>query len=345
MTDIRAKVVEFDLYSHPDPEVRLLSIAKIRGTEWQCVVKTSDMKDVKLGIYIPIDMQVPVVNNIFSFLDKQKTGKLFRIKTIRLRQALSQGLLVPAPEGANLGDDVTDLYGITRWEPVIPAHLAGDMIRDPGNFQKYTSIENWKNYPNIFTEDDTVKVTEKLHGTSCRIGWVNDGKVEGLTYFIGSHKTARNKNGSNLYSEISQKLEIEKKLFSLKEESGAKINFIIFGEIYGSRVQDLVYDCKHNEQKFRIFDVVIDHVYQSWEFIEKVANILNIETVPLLYRGKYDFDKIIKMRDGKTTLGSHVREGIVVTSDPECYHPEIGRKILKFISDDYLLRKGGTDGH
>ncbi len=110
----------------------------------------------------------------------------------------------------------------------------------------------------------------------------------------------------------------------------------------------MVYDCSKNQQHFRVFDVLIDHVYQPWSVIEKVAQALDVKTVPVLYRGLYNLGETLKLRDGKTTLGDdvnkrHVREGVVVTSEPEEYHPEVGRKIIKFISDDYLLRKGGTD--
>lgn len=346
MTDIKAKVVEFDLHKHPDPEVKFLSIAKIRGKGWQCVVKTSDMKDAKFGIYIPIDAEVPTTHPMFAFLDKKGDGKPFRIKTIRLRQQLSQGLLLPAPPGAKLGDDLTVELGIARWEPTIPKHLSGDMIREPGNFQKYTSIENWKNFPDIFSEGDMVRITEKIHGTNCRFGFVDEGKVEGMSYFVGTHKTARNKDGNNLYSEISRSLKIEEKLQSLFKKFKPKQHFLIFGEIYGWNVQDLVYDCGKNQQHFRIFDILIDHVYQPWSVIENVATALEVDTVPVLYRGPYSGQIAMQLRDGKTTLGGgHVREGVVVTAEPESYHPEIGRKIIKLISDDYLLRKGGTDGH
>lgn len=344
MTDVRAKVVEFDLHKHPDPEVKFLSIAKIRGKGWQCVVKTTDMKDARYGIYIPIDAEVPTTHPMFAFLDKKGDGKPFRIKTIRLRQQLSQGLLLPAPEGVKPGDDLTEQLGIARWEPTIPKHLAGDMVREPGNFQKYTSIENWKNFPDIFLEGDMVRITEKIHGTNCRFGFVDDGKIDGMTYFVGTHKTARAKDGTNLYSEVSRNLQVEEKLQPLLKEFKPKQHFIVFGEIYGWNVQDLVYDCGKNQQQFRVFDVLIDHVYQPWSVIEKVASTLGVKTVPVLYRGRYNLGETLRLRDGKTTLREgHVREGVVVTAEPETFHPEIGRKIIKFISDEYLLRKGEKD--
>ena len=344
MTEIQAKIVEFDLLPHPNAD--LLSIAKLRDKEWQCVVKTSDMIDRKLGVYIPIDALVPVANPAFAFLTGQaKADGTFRIKTIRLRQQLSQGLLLPAPEGAQLGDDLTEALGVTRWEPVIPAHLAGDLIREPGNFQKYTSIENWKNFPNVFKEGDMVRMTEKIHGTNARFGFVDDGSVEGMRYFVGTHRTARDKDGKNLYSEMSRKLELEEKIGQFAHNRGISAHLIVFGEIYGPGVQDLTYGLK-GETGLRIFDILVDHQYQPWEVVQEVADHLKVETVPLLYRGPFRLDLALAHRDGKTTIGSaHLREGIVVTADPDVFDPTVGRKMLKFISDDYLLRKGATDGH
>lgn len=338
----RAKIVEFTLHKHPDADI--LSVAVIKNTGWQCVVKTEDFHGVKYGIYILIDSEVPTTNAMFAFLDKKGNKKPFRIKTIRLRQQLSQGLLIPAPEGAILDEDWTERLGVTRWEPVIPKHLAGDMVREPGNFQKYTSIENWKNFPTVFSNGDMVRVTEKIHGTNCRFGFVDEGKADGLTYFVGTHKTARSIDGNNLYSEVSRKLRVEEKLRPLLNELAPKQHLLVFGEIYGWSVQDLVYDCAKNQQQFRIFDVLIDHAYQPWSMVERVAALLEVQTVPLMYQGPFDLEETLKMRDGKTTLGGqHVREGVIVTSEPEMHHSEVGRKIIKFISDDYLLRKGEKD--
>lgn len=345
MTDIKAKVVEFEL--HPHPEADTLSIAIIKGTGWQCVVRTDDVVGKSLGVYIPIDAEVSVDVPQFSFLAAQAKRGKFRIKTIRLRNRLSQGLLIPAPENTKLGDDLTETLQITRWEPpVISALVGGDQIREPGNFQKYTSIENQKNFPNVFDSNDMVRVTEKLHGTNCRFGFVNDGLESGLSYIVGTHKTARDKDGHNIYSRISRELKIEEKLSSIVQTENPKIHLIVFGEIFGFGVQDLHYGCGKNQQSFRIFDVLLDHRYQAWEKVEEVAAALGVDTVPLLYRGAFDAERLIQLRDGATTLGQgHVREGVVVTAEPETTHPEIGRKIIKYISDDYLLRKGATDGH
>ena len=184
------------------------------------------------------------------------------------------------------------------------------------------------------------------HNSNTRLGYVDDGLIGGLTYFVGSHKTARAKDGTNIYSQMSRKLGIEEKLLPFVQRFAVKQHLIVYGEIYGWKVQDLTYGCAKNEQQFRIFDILIDHVYQPWDIIEEISTALGVRTVPLLYRGPFLLAEAFAHRDGRTTLGeANIREGVVVTAEPETIHQDVGRKVIKFISDEYLLRKNATDGH
>lgn len=266
--------------------------------------------------------------------------------TIRLRQALSQGLLIKAPDDAKLDDDYTEALNVKRYEPPVPKHFAGDSINTPSAFTKYTSIENYKNYPDVLVEGENVLITLKIHGSNFRAGFIDDGKIEGLTYIVGSHNVAKDKDGTNIYSQMSQQLDIENKLKPIIEKVNPKYNFIVFGEIFGSGIQDLTYDCIHGETKLRLFDVMIDGKYQPWEYVQEIAAVIGVDTVPVLYRGPYSYESAVKFRDGKDLLGNHVREGIIIKSEfEENYDYKIGRRVIKMISDDYLLRKGGTDSH
>jgi RNA ligase (TIGR02306 family) len=352
MTDIKAKVVEFELNKHENADS--LSIACIKDTGWQCIVRTVDFENVKLGVYFPIDSELDINRPEFKFLDKN--GKPARIKTIRLRGVLSQGLLLVAPEWAKLDDDLTEYYDVKRYEPPIPTSLRGGLVATPSNFKKYTSIDNAKNFKNMFEEGENVRVCEKLHGSSCRVSYIHNGNYTGefndipvLDFVLGSHNTARKLDDDNEYSKIVKKYDINIKLKPIVDKSGARINYIIFGELFGQGIQHLHYDCEKNEKKLRIFDIMIDDVYQPFEYIQKIASELGLETVPLLYRGPFNKEKILSLRDGLTTLGGkHIKEGVVVTAEPERYNSRIGRVILKYISDEYLInqgKKGATDGH
>jgi RNA ligase (TIGR02306 family) len=366
-----ARLVSFTLHKHPNAD--RLSIAKIDGTDWQCVTATDQWHGATSGqaVYIAIDALLDPTRPYFDFLKDKATKKFadgrpgHRLKTVRLRGALSQGMIIPVPddEAAKLGDfphniDWTAALGIERYEPPIPAELRGDMVREPGAFARYTKIENAKNFPDLFAEGETVRVTEKIHGTNFRVGLVFDGTDGGPRYMVGTHGTARDPNGTNLYSMMARKFLPEAGFRAAIAKVGPegacwfKEHCIVFAEIYGHKVQDLHYGCKANEQQVRVFDVLVDHQYQSWESVQYVARLLGLETAPLLHEGPFEKEKVLALRDGASTLPdtTHVREGVVVTAMPEARVDDPatgfqGRKILKYISDAYLERKDARDGH
>lgn len=380
MSEVRAKVVEFKLEEHPNADS--LSIANIKGSAWQCVVRTEDFKGKKLGVYIPLDAELPTQINRektqFAFLDKKDNGKPARVKTIRLRGALSQGLLVQAPEGAKVGDDLTEEWGITRYEPPVPTNLrSGMMRRQPAAFKKFASAENRKNYPDVLKEGEDVITSEKIHGTNIRMSYIHDGKyvnniwiilwnflatifgflgmekkiIPKLEYYVGSNNVAKKLDDNNDYVMAAKKYDLENKMKPLLKKYNVQTNFILYGELYGDGIQNLTYNCKKGEKKLAIFDVMIDNKYQPWEIVEQICEELGLDTVPILYRGPFSHEHTLALQDGPTVIGcgAHIREGVVVKPEPERFDPKIGRVTIKYISDAYLEKQGknpkATDGH
>lgn len=400
-----ARICQFVLKPHTNADT--LSLAMIQGTGWQCVVRTADwvgspyqLKETTPdgqalyeGVYISLDALLDPGVPEFAFLKDKATKKFpdgrpgHRVKTIKLRGMISQGLVIPLGTMAYLAywvkeprEDVrasltemfkdqvtedtswTDLQSmylcralkIERYEPPIPVDLRGEMVRSPASFVHYTDIENAKNHPAWFTEGEQIRVTEKIHGTNFRVGMVFDGK-DTPEYILGSHTTAKKQvpdGGTTLYAVMADKHfpkpameKVVRDFFPFTE------HFVIMGEVYGNKVQDLDYGCAKNVREVRIYDVVIDHTYQPFETVQKVADLFGVKTVPVLYRGPFNAQTVLGLRDGKTTLpgGTHVREGCVVTAEPEArVVDEDGstyRKILKYVSDEYLCRSGEKDGH
>src|SRR5438128_12699518 len=105
----RVEVVPVKLRRHENADS--LSIVDIFG--YTVCVRTADWKDGDFGAYIPPDSVVPDTPE-FAFL----AGKT-RIKAKRLRGVVSFGLLMPAPPGGKIGDDVAELMGVTHYEPLI----------------------------------------------------------------------------------------------------------------------------------------------------------------------------------------------------------------------------------
>ena len=178
MSDLIVEVVNIDnVEVHPNADK--LDIATVKG--WQCVIaKNSFLKGDK-GVYIPIDSILPqeLEAKIFGESAKVKLNK-GRIKTIKLRGAISQGLLISLKdadlsEHIAVGTSVVDHLKILKYEPSVEGQqsLMGGkrpqkVRQDNKHFHKYTSLQNVKNNMKVFEDGEMVSVTEKIHG--CFIG-------------------------------------------------------------------------------------------------------------------------------------------------------------------------------
>lgn len=108
----RVEVVPVVLEPHPNAD----TLSVVHVWNYTVVVRTEDWLGKDRGAYIPPDSVVPR-NEMFAFL-----GEKTRIGAKRLRGILSYGLLVPAPDGAQIGEDVAERigvthYGVTHYEP------------------------------------------------------------------------------------------------------------------------------------------------------------------------------------------------------------------------------------
>ncbi len=94
----------------PIPDADAIETASVLG--WQVVIKKGEYKVGDLCVYIQIDTVVPETE-YFDFLRERK----YRVRTIKLRKQISQGLIVPLPKGKfSEGDDVTELVGVKKYE-------------------------------------------------------------------------------------------------------------------------------------------------------------------------------------------------------------------------------------
>jgi RNA ligase (TIGR02306 family) len=207
------------------------------------------------------------------------------------------------------------------------------------NFHRYTNIENIQRYPNHIPEGTPVRVTEKLHGTNCRIGLCRD---EGeFQYMAGSHKVKR-ATATGIYWDNF--IDVQPLLEHL---SNGEHDVIVFGEIFGLGVQDLDYGL--SEKSFRVFDISVDTIYLDWSRVTILCERFDIPLVPLLATGAFDLDWIEELTYGPTTFDNvkckfKGREGVVVTPLQEILpYGRGGRKMLKSVSADYRDRKNPTD--
>jgi RNA ligase (TIGR02306 family) len=339
----------------------------------------------QLVVYVPEGAVVPLdVLEQYGYAHEGKGilagSKGNRVKAIKLRGVLSQGLIFPLGYNGRLGDhdvvigqNVADLLGIVKYEPAIPASMGGDVFYCPSLTLKF-DIENQQKYPDVFQDNDYVYATEKLHGTFAGFVFItdlyaqrNEINVDNLLLLqTGLYATAFSKGlGSQglVFKATPQNIERNVYLRALvtltnNEEVLIELRFnaeygdgklTVLGEVYGKGIQDLTYSL--DSPSFAAFNAVLrsnnEERYMAAEhFYSDESPLDSIPRVPLVYQGPYSalIENIEMYRDGKSFVdGITLREGIVVVPDTEGRDDRIGRKAVKMISPEYLLRKGGTE--
>ena len=195
MSTFACKIVAITIHPHPNAEK--LELAQV--ADYRCVVGKDLYKTGDLVAYIPEAAIVPewAMKHYGYWNEEQGRGLLAgpnydRVKAVRLRGEVSQGLVFPVravPEkgiGPSLvyqgedgklhhyvvqeGQDVKEILGITKYEPPIPAGMGGEVYNAGQNVTVFYDIENIKNYPDVLQEGEEVIFTEKLHGTSFQLG-------------------------------------------------------------------------------------------------------------------------------------------------------------------------------
>ena len=342
MAEIIVEVCKIDqVASHPNADA--LELAQIKG--WQCVVPIGKYRAGSLVTYIPIDSLIPLDHaerwGISKYLSV-RTGPdapvppAGRVRCARLRGEPSFGVLIDVEDAAwGEGEDVKAHYGITKYIPPLRA-TAGDAAPPHPLFVEYTDIENLRNFPDALREGEEVCASEKIHGTSCRIGLVEGEWMAGSMNVRREMPDAPDQWAQSTYW---FPLSLPPVRALLEGVGAAHRQVILYGEVYGSKIQDLSYG-KKGVLGFRAFDLLADGKYLDVDAFLDVCQKYGVETVPILYRGAYALPTIKTLSEGDTTLGgNHIREGVVVKPIAERVDPKVGRVAMKYIGDAYLLSK------
>lgn len=313
-----------------------LELAQILG--WQMVVRKGEYHEGDAVVYFPIDTVLPQ-----ELSDKYGVTKYLskgRIRCAKLRGEPSFGLAVkPEDNTWYVGQDVTAHYrflGVKKYEPPIRV-TAGDAEPEHPLFVTYTEIENMRNFPDIFQEGEMVVLTEKVHGTNSRVGI-----IEG-EFMAGSHKLRRKRPAddnfeSNLYWYPLSLPPVRTMLEALATKHR---QVVLFGEIYGSKIQSLDYGHK-GTMGYRVFDLLIDGHYLSWPDLIWLCAQYGLDNVPVVDAIPFNLEAIKKHSEGNTLLmddNPHIREGLVVKPFQERRDAKTGRVVLKYVSDQYLFGK------
>ena len=308
-------------------------VAKVKG--WNVVVKVGEYKVGDLAVYYEIDSFLPIRPQ-FEFLRKSSfkrmgTAEGFRLKTIKLRGQLSQGLLTPIPEGIvdpKEGDDLTEALDIVKYEPPIPAQLAGKI---KGKFPSFipktdeTRIQNFETDVGFSPVGERVYITEKMDGTSFTCYY-----KDGVFGVCGRNWELSETNDNSLWR-MANMLELKEKLTKYGK------NIALQGELIGAGINGNLYGLSDHKLFFFTGYDIDKGRRMFFDELEWLLFRLEVPMVPVLEKYGYVLptenlvDNMLKYAEGKSVLNMGVdREGVVVRGLEREFS-------FKAISNTYLL--------
>jgi hypothetical protein len=289
---------------------------------WQCVVAKSDK--FKVGdkvVYIEIDSIVPPKPE-FEFLAKRK----YRVKTIKLRGEISQGLVVPLsilgknrPINLKEGDDVTDLLGVKKYLSPSEREEIRRQLRkienDKNKIRKFMMRYSWfrrlflsrteresfpfwvsktdeeriQNIPQVIEQfkDKEVYITEKIDYQSVTFTGKYLPRFNGLLGRILPKKYKFVVCSRNLVNNDKNSLYWQiAKKYGIEDILRKHPMLTIQGEQGDTKVQGNKYGLM--EPTFWVFNIINHENGYKWgyEEIKSFCSANGIPIVPLLYRGK-----------------------------------------------------------
>jgi RNA ligase (TIGR02306 family) len=352
-TEFTAEVVRItQVLEHPNAErleIARFELSASGETSHEVVIQKGSAKPGDLMAYFSVDCVLPTAHPEFAFLAQRPDGvgkTHIRLRAARLRGVYSQGLLVPAPDTHAFGDRVDESFGVTYHrapepEGDGPARVTRKPSRQP---MPVYSVDSLKKLPRLFDEGEEVVVTEKIHGTNFRFGWVRRkllGIPLGWKFVVGSHRVIKDGTGTNWYGEDLWRQAAE--AMRLAERTRNRKGIAFYGELYGytptgKAIQDLTYGrTPARGPGLAVFDIkrISGDQWLPFNEREMTCRELGLPTVPVLRVAPYSLE-LLELAEGKTTMDpakcAHVREGVVIESLKT-------RKKAKYVGAGYLMRK------
>lgn len=330
----------------PIPDADCIELAQVLG--WKCVVKKGEFKVGDMGVYFEVDSYLPIEER-YEFLrggSYRKNAWLepiinrpdgFRIKTQCLRGCISQGLLLPlkiVPEviGYNLGDDVTDVLNVVKWEvPEVEGNAGTAIGRKP--FGIPTTDETRVQSLDVLRVQLyglPYYISTKMDGTSCTI-YANRGKVG----VCGRNDEYKDDTNCGMWN-VVHRLNLDKALLNLNR------NIALQGEFCGEGIQkNRLRLREHKIYIFNAIDVDTGKLLSLDEMLD-ICNQLGVETVPIEERGdffNYTMEELLKKANGKYPSGLD-KEGIVIRPITPIYCPELHKSLsFKVLNNDFLKKE------
>lgn len=317
------------------------AIQKARVLGWWVVIKRDQFKPGDLCIYIEVDSLLPPVPQ-FSFFEKGNKLKKslvengteimgWRLKSIRLRGQISQGLIMPLSEFPNItatevGTDITEVLSIYKYDPPLPACLMGDAKGYFPGFIPKTDELRIQSFPDMLEKyrGKRLYLTTKIDGTSCTVY-----KHEDILNVCG--------RTINFYEDERNAMWSIANRYNLKER--LPDGYALQAECAGEGISDNRHQLKGQDLYiFYVFDINKFQYLMLDDMIHFVKD-LGMKTVPILNDNfilNHTVEELLKMADQPCPLNPKVpQEGIVFR-----LYDSTEKLSFKAISNEYLLKYG-----
>ena len=323
-----------------------IELASVLG--WQCVVNKGQFHPMDLAVYFEIDSFLPIRPE-FEFMrasSYRKTdimGEGFRLKTMRFRGQVSQGLLLPIdqfpeiPSDMGIGTDVTDILGVRKWEIEEKVTTGGTVIGTLPIDVPHTDETRVQAEPDLIGDFAGLEyyITTKMDGSSHSVSLDEDG------FHVTGHNYEYRDDGKSAFYELAKRDNIEEKLRKYYEDNGLK-TITVQGELCAPGIQQN--RLRLTKPEWYVFTIRIDGKRVGLKKMQDVCAAMDLQMVPVEEVGadlpsKYStVEALLERADGEYPKGGK-KEGIVIRPTEPIFNERISASLsMKVVSNKYLLK-------
>ena len=323
-----------------------IELAHILG--WQCVVNKGQFREMDLAVYFEVDSFLPIAPE-FEFLrasSYRKTdimGEGFRLRTMKFRGQISQGLLLPVsafpaiPADAELGTDATERLGVKKWEIEERITTGGTMIGTLPYDIPHTDETRVQAEPDLIQAFAGLEyyISTKMDGSSHSVGIDENG------FHVTGHNYEYKDDGNSPFYELVKSMDLQAKMEAFATANNLS-TFTIQGELCAPGIQKN--RLKLTKPAWYVFTIRENGKRVGLTRMLEVCEKLQLESVPIEEIGtdlpvKYPtVEALLERADGNYPKGGK-KEGIVIRPTEPVYCELVsGALSMKVVSNKYLLK-------
>ena len=323
-----------------------IELAYVLG--WQCVVNKGQFRTMDLAVYFEIDSFLPIraefeFMRASSFKKSDIMGEGFRLKTMRFRGQISQGLLLPITqftelhEDMGLGTDVTEMLGVRKWEIEEKVTTGGTVIGTLPIDVTHTDETRVQAEPDLIGDFAGLEyyITTKMDGSSHSVALDEDG------FHVTGHNYEYRDDGKSSFYELVKRESIESKVRKYYEDNRLHL-LTIQGELCAPGIQKN--RLKLIRPEWFVFTIRINGMRVGLKKMQKICEILELQMVPVEELGtdlpsKYPtVEALLERADGEYPKGGK-KEGIVIRPTEPVYSERISAALsMKVVNNKYLIK-------